>query len=131
MATRRSSHRRWFLRDVPRTYMMLVWLAFCVTVVVYLNDWHPSGWSALRPQQVAKPKPQRSEAEIYTGSLIIMPPTGEKCQQLMMDNRTGRMWEKGIVNCYDATTPTQKDASEAISSKRINAIGNAFRGGSQ
>ncbi len=102
MAARHKSHRRWFLRDVPRTYMMLIWLGFCLTIVVYLNDWHPSGWSALRPQQVAKPKPQRSDAEIYTGSLIIMPAVGEKCQQLMMDNRTGRMWDKGIVNCYDA-----------------------------
>jgi hypothetical protein len=131
MATRHTSHRRWFLRDVPRTYMMLVWLAFCFTVVVYLNDWRPSGWSTLKPQQAAKAKPQRSDAEIYTGSLIIMPATGEKCQQMMMDNRTGRMWEKGIVNCYDAATPTQKDPSEAISSKRINAIGSAFRGGSE
>ena len=48
-----------------------------------------------------------------------------------MDNRTGRMWDKGTVNCYEAATPTQKDPSEAISSKRINAIGNAFRGGSE
>ncbi len=127
MATRHSSHRRWFLRDVPRTYMMLVWLAFCVTVIVYLNDWHPSGWSALQPQQAAKAKPQRSDAEIYTGSLIIMPAAGEKCQQMMMDNRTGRMWEKGIVNCYDAASPPSKDPNQAISSQRINAIGNAFR----
>jgi hypothetical protein len=131
MATRHSSHRRWFLRDVPRTYMMLVWLAFCFTVVIYLNDWRPSGWSTLKPQQAAKAKPQRSDAEIYTGSLIIMPAAGEKCQQLMMDNRTGRMWEKGIVNCYDAASPPSKDPNQAISSQRINAIGNAFRGGSE
>ncbi len=131
MAARYKSHRRWFLRDVPRTYMMLVWLTFSFTVIVYLNDWHPSGWSALRPQQVAKPKPQRSDAEIYTGAVIFMPAAGEKCQQLMIDNRTGRMWDKGTVNCYEAASPTQKDPSEAISSKRINAIGNAFRGGSE
>jgi len=131
MAARLSPHRRWFLRDVPRTYLMFVWLAFGATLLIYFNDWHPSGWSALRPQQIAQPKPKRSDAEIYTGSLIIMPAAGEKCQQLMIDNRTGRMWEKGIVNCYDAVTPTQKDPSEAISSKRINAIGNAFRGGSE
>ena len=128
MAARHKSHRRWFLRDVPRTYMMLVWLAFCFTVVVYLNDWHPSGWSTLRPQQVAKPKPQRTDAEIYTGSLIIVPPVGEKCHQMMMDNRTGRMWDKGIVNCYEAASPPEKDPNQAISSQRINAIGNAFRG---
>jgi len=131
MATRHSSHRRWFLRDVPRTYMMLVWLGFCFTVVIYLNDWRPSGWSTLKPQQAAKAKPQRTDAEIYTGSLIIMPAAGEKCQQLMMDNRTGRMWEKGIVNCYDAASPPSKDPNQAISSQRINAIGSAFRGGSE
>ena len=76
MAARHKSHRRWFLRDVPRTYMMLVWLAFCFTVIVYLTDWHPSGWAALRPQQITKPKPQRSDAEIYTGAVIIMPAAG-------------------------------------------------------
>jgi hypothetical protein len=131
MAARHKSHRRWFLRDVPRTYMMLVWLAFCLTVIVYLNDWHPSGWSALRPQQAATPKPQRTDAEIYTGSLIIVPAVGEKCQQLMIDNRTGKMWDKGTVNCYEATSPPERDPNQAISSKRINAIGNAFRGGSE
>ena len=126
MAARHSSHRRWFLRDVPRTYMMLVWLAFCFTVVVYLNDWHPSGWSALRPQQVAKPKPQRSEAETYTGSLIITPPAGENCHQMMMDNRTGRMWDKGVVNCYEAVSRPERDQRSGMSSLRMNAIGKAF-----
>ena len=28
MAARASSRRRWFLRDVPRTYVLFVWLAF-------------------------------------------------------------------------------------------------------
>ena len=127
MAARRSSHRHWFLRDVPRTYVMLVWLAFGFTLLIYFNDWHPSGWSALRPEAAA-PKPKHSDAETYTGSIIIVPPGGQHCQQLMIDNRTGRMWEKGYVNCYEATTPPEKDPSKAISSKRINAIGNAFRG---
>jgi hypothetical protein len=129
MAARLSSRRRWFLRDVPRTYLMFVWLAFSTTLLIYFNDWHPSGWSALRPKEVATPKPQRSNAEIYTGSIIIVPATGENCQQLMLDNRTGRMWDKGYVNCYAAASPPERDPSKAISSKRISAIGNAFRGG--
>ena len=49
----------------------------------------------------------------------------------MIDNRNGRMLDKGTVNCYEAATPPQKNPSEAISSKRINAIGNAFRGGGE
>lgn len=128
MAARVSSRRRWFLRDVPRTYVMLVWLALAATLLIYVNDWHPSGWSALKPEAAA-PRPKRSEAETYTGSIIVVPATGENCRQLMIDNRTGRMWDKGLVNCYEAASPPEKDSSSAISSKRINSIGNAFRGG--
>jgi hypothetical protein len=127
MAARSLSRRRWFLRDVPRTYVMLVWFGFAATVLIYFNDWRPSGWSALRPEAPAL-KPKRSEAEIYTGSIIIVPPGSDKCWELKLDNRTGRMWEKGYVNCYEAASPPEKDPSSAISSKRINAIGNAFRG---
>jgi hypothetical protein len=28
MAARVSTHRRWMLRDIPRTYVLLIWLAF-------------------------------------------------------------------------------------------------------
>ena len=48
MTGRVSSHRRWMLRDIPRTYVLLVWLAFAVAHLIYSNDWRPSGWSALR-----------------------------------------------------------------------------------
>jgi hypothetical protein len=91
MAARLSSHRRWFLRDVPRTYVLLVWLAFGLAAFLYANDWHPSGWSALRQEAIVKP--QRRDAEYYTGSIIIVPMGGEKCWQRIIDNRTGKMWE--------------------------------------
>ena len=129
MAARVSSRRRrWIMRDIPRTYIMLVWFAAAATALIYFNDWRPSGWSAMRPEaKVEKPK-QPTEAEIYTGSIIIVPPGGEKCWELQIDNRTGRMWEKGYVNCYEAASPPEKNPNSAISSQRMNAIGNAFRG---
>ena len=45
MAARASSRRRWFLRDVPRTYVLFVWLAFGLAIFLYAYDWRPSGWS--------------------------------------------------------------------------------------
>lgn len=131
MATRRvSSHRRWFLRDVPRTYVLLVWLAFGAAILVYFIDWHPSGWSTLRSQTAEKP-PLRNEAALYTGSIIIVPTTGERCLRRILDNRTGKMWDKGYVNCYEAVTPLEKDQRVGMSSLRMNSIGKAFRGGSE
>ena len=125
MTARVSPHRRWMLRDIPRTYVLLVWLAFGAALLIYSNDWHPSGWTALR-KEAATPKPPVSVTEQYTGSIIIVPTRGEDCRQMMLDNRTGRMWDKGIVNCYEAVSRPERDQRSGMSSLRINAIGKAF-----
>jgi hypothetical protein len=122
MATRTSSHRRWFLRDVPRTYVLFVCLTFALAAFLYAYDWHPSGWSALRKQEAAV-KPQRRDTEYYTGSIVIVPAGG--VWQRIIDNCTGKMWDKGYVNCYEALAPQEKDKRVGMSSARINAIGKA------
>ena len=124
MAARALSHRCWMLRDVPRTYVLLVWLAFGIALLIYSNDWHPSGWSALRRE--AAVTPPVSAVEQYTGAIIVVPTRGENCWQLMLDNRTGRMWEKGYVNCYEAVPRPGKDQRGGMSTLRMNAIGKAF-----
>jgi hypothetical protein len=125
MAARKSSHRHWMLRDIPRTYVLLVWLAFGVALLIYSNDWHPSGWTALRQEATAL-KPPVSVTDQYTGSIIIVPTRGEDCRQMMLDNRTGRMWDNGVVNCYEAVSRPGRDQLGGMSSLRINAIGKAF-----
>jgi hypothetical protein len=127
-AARARSRRRWFMRDIPRTYLLVVWLGFGVAILVYANDWHPSGWSALRHEAAIKP-PQRPQAESYTGSIIIVPTRGDFCWQRMLDNRTGKMWDKGYVNCEEAVSRAEKEARGGMSTARINAIGKAFNGG--
>ena len=125
MIARKSSHRRWMLRDIPRTYVLLIWLAFGAAILIYSTDWHPSGWTRLR-QEAAAPKPPVSMTEQYTGSIIIVPTRGEDCRQMMLDNRTGKMWDIGVVNCYQAVSRSEKDQRGGMSSLRINAIGKAF-----
>ena len=125
MPARVSSRRRWFLRDVPRTYVLFVWLAFGLAIFLYAYDWRPSGWSVLR-QQASAAKPQGRGVEYYTGSIVLVPARGDYCWQRMIDNRTGKMWDKGYVNCYEAVSPMEKDQRVGMSSARINAIGRAF-----
>ena len=124
MPSRKPSHRHWMLRDIPRTYVLLVWLAFGAAILIYSSDWHPSGWTALR-REAAAPKPPISVTEQYTGSVIIVPSRGEDCRQMMLDNRTGRMWDKGFVNCYEVSR-SERDQRSGMSSLRMNAIGKAF-----
>jgi hypothetical protein len=45
---------------------------------------------------------------------------------MMLDNRTGRMWDKGVVNCYEAVARPERDQRGGMSSLRMNAIGKAF-----
>jgi hypothetical protein len=113
------------LRDIPRTYVLLVWLAFAAAILIYSNDWRPSGWAALR-QEAATPKRPASITEQYTGSIIIVPTRGEDCRLMMLDNRTGRMWDNGLINCYEAASRSERDQRGGMSSLRINAIGKAF-----
>ena len=125
MAAPQISHRRWFLRDIPRTYVLLVWLAFGFAVLIYANDWHPSGWTTLRQQATVKPPPA-NKGEAYTGSIIFVPTRGDECKELMLDNRTGKMWDKGPVNCNEAVSRSDRDQRSGMSTLRMNAIGKAF-----
>jgi hypothetical protein len=65
-----------------------------------------------------------SNAELYTGSIILVPTQGEQCLERALDNRTGQMWDKGYVNCYDVVRNTAKNSG--LSSSRMRLIGNAF-----
>jgi hypothetical protein len=48
---------------------------------------------------------------------------------MMRDNRTGRMWENGYVDCYVAVSDlAENKRNGAISSVRIPSISSAFRG---
>jgi tRNA A37 N6-isopentenylltransferase MiaA len=69
-------------------------------------------------------KPPRREIEHYMGSIVIAPDRGD-CRQ-RIDNRTGKMWDKGYVNCYEAITAQERDQRVGMSSAWINAIGKVF-----
>ena len=106
--------------------MLFVWLAFGLAIFLYAYDWRPSGWSVLR-QQASAAKPQGRGVEYYTGSIVLVPARGDYCWQRMIDNRTGKMWDKGYVNCYEAVSPMEKDQRVGMSSARINAIGRGIQ----
>ena len=119
MASRGSV--RWFWRDVRLVYGLLAWAACGAGVLLYLNG--GIAW------QAPAPEPQRvaSDDELYTGSIVVVPSYGDRCWQMMLDNRSGRMWEGGYMDCdivSDALTEAKRTGASA---QRMNAIGSAFR----
>ena len=133
MASRRLA-RRWMLRDIPQFLVLFAGIAVVFGIVGYSVDWNlvraefaGGGKSnfASKPGAVSKQQPNNaSNAELYTGSIILVPTQGEQCLERALDNRTGQMWDKGYVNCYDVVRNTAKNSG--LSASRIRSIGNAF-----
>lgn len=120
MAARAKVH--WLWRDLRLVYVLLVWAAFGLSLFYFFNG-------GIMLHGAAPPPVAQNDDEIYTGSIVVVPPRGDQCWQMMLDNRTGRMWENGYVDCYRAVRElAENKRSGAISSIRIQSISNAFRG---
>ncbi len=116
----RVSHRRWFLRDLPQTAIVLGCAVFIVGLLIYAID-----WSSLRQDTTVRRQPNGGNGEQpYTGS-IILPMRGKLCWEGLFDNRTGRMIDKGNVNCDEATHHLAEKDQPAVT--HLRAVGKAFR----
>lgn len=120
---------RWLWRDLRLVYVLLVWVAFSFSIFYFFGGGIFGGGITLHGKAPGPSQQAQSDDEIYTGSIIVVPPRGDQCWQMMLDNRTGRMWENGYVNCYVAVRQlADSKRSGAISSIRIQSISDAFRG---
>lgn len=115
-------------RDLRLAYVLFVWSAFAFAFFYFFSGGIRFHNAATAPPQQQQTQAE-SEDEIYTGSIIKVPRRGDKCWQMMLDNRTGEMWETGYVSCYAAVRHLAENRRKgALSSIRIQSISNAFRG---
>jgi hypothetical protein len=127
----RASRRRWLFSDIPRTVVLLVWFAFGASILFYFGDWFSFREdAAVTPQSRNFTSINKNDnANLYTGSMIIVPSRGDQCWERKLDNRNGKMWDKGYVNCDEAASRiAAENKPEGISVQRLRSIGNAFLG---
>ena len=122
--------RHWYSRNGPRAFALLVWAAFGIGLLVNSVIWSPVKLAFTAPPKpkAAIEKPVISDDELYTGSIVFVPSFGEYCWERMLDNRTGVMWDKGYVDCYEAVQGARGPHS-TMSGERMLAIGKALRRG--
>ena len=122
MASRASN--RWLWRDIRLVYVLLVWAAFACSLFAYFNG----GITLHRNADAGAPKGE-SDQEIYTGSILLVPTYGNRCTQMLLDNRTGRMWDYGDFDCDKLSQRLVASEPRGITSEvRVKAISSAFRG---
>ena len=77
----------------------------------------------VRPVTVA-----RNAGEIYTGSVLYMPPEGHNCRQMLFDNQTGRFTDNGSVDCENAAyRGIDGSLAKQWPSARARVIADGFR----
>lgn len=117
MASRVSS-RRWLLREVPQAYVLLVLVAFVVSIFTYFID-----WSTVRRKNAVQPTNDTINQR-YSGSIVI--PTGkDMCWTFLLDNRTGQLRDKGYFKCAEATG--QFGGTISPDGTRLREVSKAFR----
>jgi hypothetical protein len=131
MATHKT-YSRWILRDVRRIGALFVGAAVVFGILVYVSDASPiQRWvKAFSPSPAVK-KAQTdpaSEQRLYTGSILFVPTRGNLCEEWLLDNRNGQMWENGKVTCPGVNASnTQTTQTEGTSVSRMKAIGKFFK----
>ena len=70
----------------------------------------------------------RNAGEVYTGSVLYMPPEGRNCRQMLFDNNTGRFTDNGSVDCENAAyRGVDGNLTKQWSSARTRVIADGFR----
>ena len=120
----RAVPRLW--HDVRLVYVLLLWAAFVAGLYFFFDG----GISLHRAAPAKSVAQSANDDKLYTGSIIVVPRTGHDCWKLMLDNRTGRMWENGYVDCdMIAGVLAANQHNIAARAGRLHAIGAAFRDG--
>jgi hypothetical protein len=81
--------------------------------------------TAARTSADAPKAPQ--DEEIYTGSILFMPPSGDTCRQYLFDNISGRLSDNGMVDCMRAAYHPASAPPKKWSAERVHVIRDGFR----
>lgn len=119
----RRSKIRWRSREVQRQTVIVVAMAALLSFgLLQIGEYVAQRQRTTAGENVVAAS--ASDDEIYTGSILFPTIKGRICHQLLFDNRTGRISDKGNVDCERAqyaADPKNWGAS------RARAISAAFR----
>jgi hypothetical protein len=109
--------------DVPRAFLACGFLAaLCVSAVAIARG------SGASPSQTARAG-ATGDAELKTGSILLVSPTGNLCRERIIDNATGRIWNNGWVDCDEALAKAANStAGNRSGGSRLDLIREGFRG---
>ena len=124
----RLSIRQNFFRDLPPAIVLLGCAFVIVSLAIFLFPyWSPSPRDGATRPHSKELEPQLNEFNFdnrYAGKIVTGLPYENKCRELILDNRNGKIWDKGYINCDEIL---RKDHRENMDLLRLREVGKAFR----
>jgi hypothetical protein len=105
--------------DIRRAFLACgIVVALCIFAVI-VNWSQPSTTSSRAP----------SEANLSTGSMLVVSPGGDRCRERTIDNNTWRIQNKGWVDCDEALSRAANAGADIRTpGSRLELIREGFRG---
>jgi hypothetical protein len=86
-----------------------------------LGDWS----SSLSRFAFGRPEPKLpADDDLATGSILIVPLSGENCRQLLIDNATWRIRDQGLIDCHTALV--RSGSTRQLSAARVEVMRAVF-----
>lgn len=118
-------NRRRMRRKVPyRDFYRAITAGILLTVILAIAFYHRFGAAETKPYTVSDP----SDHALRTGSIVIVPPSGNRCRHRLIDNYTWFIRDNGFILCNELASRGGGEpiSREYNSSPRLNAIRDAF-----
>jgi hypothetical protein len=118
----KQRRRRVPYRDFYRALLAALLLIFVFAASFYDGTLWPTFRSAQDRSYTGDP----FDHALRTGSLLIVPPSGNHCKQRLIDNVTWIIRDNGFVDCDELVTRSIAQPARETSS-RLDAIRDGFR----
>jgi hypothetical protein len=116
----RPAKRRQARSTLRQGFIAVLALVTCVTLGVLGTD------QFLTHRDVALADEAAGKGDIYRGSILFYPDTGNTCHQLFFNNQDGQFADNGRVDCTRAVAELSKDRPKNPSAARTEVIGKGF-----
>lgn len=115
-------------RKVPYRDIYRAILAGLLLIVVFVAGFYDRDWFlGSGAREVAYSLGDSSDHALRTGSILFVPPSGNRCRHRLFDNYTWLMRDNGYVNCDElASRGVETITRDYNSSPRLDAIRDAF-----
>src|SRR4029079_3923300 len=117
----------WTIKYLRHGLVLCLWIDLGLILLSYGVHWTITelGWFSQTGGSIRQwISGEDKSPYIDEGSIILVSPQGDRCLKRMFDNRTGKVWDVGQVNCYEAISDLD---NKQATSERSRVISKAFR----